>query len=89
MTSDSTPASGETEAKGIEPFLNAICPHAWLLASALGLTLLMAIFSAVSALLVPPSMAAYHISVLTLVINGVLAVVLAPLLYLCRRHNYR
>jgi hypothetical protein len=34
-------------------------------------------------------MAAYHISVLTLVINGVLAVVLAPLLYLCRRHNYR
>lgn len=89
MTSDSASASGDRDATGIEPFLNTICPYSWILAAAFGLIVLFALFSALSVLFIPASAPAYPVALLTLVIDGALVAVLAPMLYLCRRHNFR
>ena len=89
MTAGSASPSGDTDATGIEPFLNMICPYSWLLAAAFGLTLLFALFSLLSILFIPPSAPGYSVAFLTLVLDGAIVVVLGPLLYLCRRHNFR
>ena len=88
MSSSSDRPARTTEASGIEPFLNLICPYSWVLSIAFGLTFLFALFSLLSILFTSPSSPGYPIALATLVIDGLIVVVLAPLLYLCRRHNF-
>ena len=88
MTSSSTRASGDRDATGIEPFLNTLCPYSWILAIAFGLNFLFAFFSLLSLIFLPASAPGYPIALLTIILNGIVVAILAPLLYLCRRHNY-
>lgn len=85
--SSSGRASGEKDATGIEPFLNTICPYSWVLAIAFGLSLLFALFSLLSVVFIPASAPSYPIAFLTLVLDGLIIAILAPMLSLCRRHN--
>lgn len=88
MTSSSTRASGDKDATGLEPFLNTICPYSWILAIAFGLNFLFAFFSLLSLAFLPSSAPSYPIALFTILLNGIVVVILAPMLYLCRRHNF-